>query len=256
MSARTHQLVIRTPEGVRFSLALAGPISRCLAWLLDAACISIASKTAASIIGIFGALSPDVSMALTIVLFFIINTVYAIALEWFWQGQTLGKRVMGLRVIDIRGLRLTLNQIIMRNLLRAVDSLPFLYLVGGAATLLNRYGQRLGDIAANTVVIKEAGAVEPDLENLMSRNGYNSLRSYPHIVARLRQQIQPEEAGLALQALVRRNDLAPEARVGVFDEIADYFKAKTAFPPEATDGVSSEQYVRNVVDVLYRSRGR
>ncbi len=253
MVVRDHQLTISTPEGVIFNLALAGPVSRSLAWLVDAVAIIVATKTSMGLVGAMGLISRDLSWALFIMVAFVVNTGYAIALEWLWHGQTLGKRVMGLRVMDVRGLRLQLSQVIIRNILRVVDSLPGFYLVGGVACLINRYLQRLGDVAANTIVIKETKVIEPNLDLILEKNRYNSLMGHSHLVARLRQQVSPEEAGLALQALIRRDELAPETRVTLFNEMAAHFKAKVFFPQEATDGISNEQYVRNVVDLLFKT---
>ena len=85
-----------------------------------------------------------------------------------------------LRVLDARGLHLALNQIVLRNLLRAIDSLPFLYAIGGVMSLLNRYSQRLGDLAGNTIVIRNPIVAQPDLDKLI-RGRFNSLLSYPHL---------------------------------------------------------------------------
>ena len=74
--------------------------------------------------------------------------------EWRWRGQTIGKRLLRLRVVDAEGMRLQFNQIVTRNLLRFVDSLPAFYFVGGLACWLSPKCQRLGDIAANTIVIR------------------------------------------------------------------------------------------------------
>jgi uncharacterized RDD family membrane protein YckC len=248
-----NQLTIRTPEGVTFKLVLAGPISRSLAWLLDAAVIAAAAMVLIAVFSALGKLSADISAAIFLVAMFVVNLGYAMALEWFWNGQTLGKRLLGLRVMDVRGLRLQPYQIIIRNLLRAVDSLPAAYLLGGLTSLFNRYAQRLGDLAANTIVIRERRLVEPDLDVILERVLYNSLRDYPHLAARLRQQAAPEEAELALQALMRRDALTPEARVALFEELAVHFRQKVTFPPDALEGVSDEQYVRNVVDVLFKA---
>ncbi len=67
--------------------------------------------------------------------------------------------------------------------------------------------------------------------------------------------IGPEEARLALQAPVRRDELEPAARVRLFAELADHFKNVVAFPPETIEAMPGEQYVRNVVDCLFRSAG-
>jgi len=249
----THKRTILTPEGVTFALPLAGPVSRSLAWMIDAACILACFQVGRVLIGLLGIISHDISSAVSIFIFFVLRTGYAMALEWFWQGQTVGKRVLGLRVMDVNGLRLQPSQIVIRNLLRAVDSLPLFYLLGGAVCLISRQSQRLGDLAANTMVIKIGKAFEPDLDLILEKNRYNSLRAYPHLTARLRQQVSPEEAGVALQALMRRDEFQPEARVTLFDEIAGHFKSKVAFPQETLEGVSDEQYVRNVVDVLFKA---
>ncbi len=251
-----HKLTIRTPEGVTFNLPLAGPVSRCLAWLIDAAGILTCHKLLGLVIGLLGFISQDFSTAASIFIFFLLRTGYNILLEWYWRGQTVGKRVMGLRVMDVNGLRLQPSQIIIRNLLRAVDSMPLFYLVGGVTCLINRYGQRLGDLAGNTIVVISNKELEPDLDLILEKNAYNSLHAYPHLTARLRQQVVPEEAAVALQALMRRNELQPNARVALFDEIAGLFKTKVTFPQEAVEGVSDEQYVRNVVDVLFKASGQ
>ena len=138
-----------------------------------------------------------------------------------------------------------------RNLLRFVDSLP-LYFIGGLACWFSWNCQRLGDLAANTVVIRSPRLSEPDLDQLLAGK-YNSLRQHPHLAARLRQRVSPGEAAIALQALVRRDEFDPAARVELFGELADHFRALIPFPAEATDGVADEQYIRNVVDVIYRS---
>ncbi|MEI9970964.1 MAG: RDD family protein [Ignavibacteriota bacterium] len=78
-----------------------------------------------------GKVNADVASAVSVVGFFVISVVYAIVLEWRWRGQTIGKRLFGLRVMDVHGLHLQFPQIAIRNLLRVIDMLPFLYLVGG-----------------------------------------------------------------------------------------------------------------------------
>jgi uncharacterized RDD family membrane protein YckC len=249
---RDHRLTIATPEGITFDLPLAGPVSRCLAWLVDAGCIMVAVQTVTALASVLGILHADLSRAVTTLLFFGVSIGYAIVLEWYWHGQTVGKRVMGLRVMDLRGLQLHPSQIVIRNLLRFIDSLPLLYMIGGVVCLINRHGQRLGDLAANTIVIQESRLVQPDLDLILERKRYNSFRNFPHLTARLRQQVLPEEAGLALQALMRRNMFAPEARVDLFGEIAAHFRTKVSFPAEVSEGLSDEQYVHNVVDVLFR----
>ena len=248
---KTGTLLVQTPEGIVFSLMLAGPVTRLLAWAVDMACIGALSSAIGSGFGLLGLLSPDFARGMAVLSYFVIQIGYGIVLEWFWRGQTLGKRLLRLRVMDAQGLRLQFSQIVIRNLLRFVDMLPAFYLVGGIACLASRRAQRLGDFAANTIVVRNPKIQEPDLDQLLAGK-FNSLREYPHLAARLHQRVSPGEARVALQALVRRDELNAQARVELFGEIAAHFRSLVEFPPETTEGITDEQYVRNVVDILFR----
>lgn len=253
MPSAMNQLLIRTPEGITFAQTLAGPMSRFLAWGIDGIIVIGLSWLVGMLVGVLGVLNPDLAQALIMLAYFAISIGYGIVLEWIWRGQTLGKRVLRLRVVDAEGLRLQFNQVVIRNLLRFVDMLPMFYLVGGIACYLNRRSQRLGDIAANTVVVRAPKLAEPDLNQLLAGK-FNSLRQYPHLEARLRQRVSAADASIAMRALLRRDALAPGARIALFSELAQHFRALTPFPAEAVEGMPDEQYVRNVVDVLYRAR--
>jgi len=247
---RKNSLTIETPEGVTFSYELATPVTRALAWSVDAAVIGAASMTAASVTQSTNILSPDWAKALGVALYFAISMGYGIVLEWRWRGQTLGKRLLGLRVIDAQGLRLQLSQIAIRNLLRAVDALPLLYLIGGSASLVSRYGQRLGDLAANTVVAHQRTRQEPDLEQIAPAR-YNSLQAYPQLAARLRSLASPEAVGIAVRAITGRDGYEPAARVELFQELGAYFRSLVRFPESAVEGLTDEQYVRSALRVIY-----
>ena len=248
---KTSTLLVQTPEGIVFSLLLAGPVTRFLAWAVDMMCIGAVSSAVGTLLGFFGLLSPDFARSIIVLAYFLIPISYGIVLEWFWRGQTLGKRLLRLRVMDAQGLRLQFSQIVVRNLLRFVDMLPAFYLVGGIACLASRRAQRLGDFAANTIVVRHPRIQEPDLDQVLAGK-YNSLREYPHLAARLHQRVSPGEARVALQAVVRRDELNAQARVELFGEIAAHFRSLVGFPPEAIEGLTDEQYVRNVVDILFR----
>ena len=253
-SAKTQTLDIRLPEGVVFSLALAGPTARFLAWLVDLLFILGALKAVSTVVKVFVLVSPDAVVGLTVVLGFALPIFYGIAFEGYWRGQTPGKRMLRLRVMDASGLRLDLRQVVIRNLLRAVDALPNFYLVGGAACLFSARAQRLGDLAADTVVVRAEKPGTPDLAQIASGK-YNTLRDHPVLAARLRQKVPPAEAGLALQALLRREALEPEARVQVFARLAERFRTVGVLPADLFEDLTDEQLVRNVVDVLFHTRG-
>lgn len=249
----TRTLDIRTAEGVDFSIPLAGPVARFLAWGIDVAGVAVILMAVTQVIQPFALLSPDIAMALLLLAQFVVRTGYAIALEWLWNGQTLGKRMLRLHVADENGLPLRFSQVVVRNLLRIADALPVLYLVGGAACVLSPRAQRLGDLVAGTVVAREAENPAPDLGGILG-DRYNSFRDFPHIAARLRNNLSPAAARIGLQALRRRNRLDPDARVALFAEVAAHYRSLATFPEEATVGMSDEQYVRNALDVTLRTR--
>ena len=246
-------LQIRTPEGIAFSYALAGPVVRCLAWIIDFLVIMVINTVANRLAGLAGYLSEDLAQAMVMFGYFVVSIGYGIVMEWLWRGQTIGKRLLRLRVMDSHGLRLQFHQVLLRNLLRFVDMLPALYLVGGLACFFSRRAQRLGDLAASTVVVYNPKPGEPDLDQLLAGK-FNSLRQHPHLEARLRQRVSPTEARLALQALMRRDELDPASRVDLFSELADHFKGIVSFPAESIEAMPDEQYIRNVVDILFRTR--
>lgn len=246
-------LAIRTPEGILFELPLAGPVARMLAWAVDIAAVGAASSVVATVASMLGVISADFARAVAVLASFVLSIGYGIAAEWLWRGQTIGKRLLRLRVVDEQGLRLLPRQVVIRNLLRAIDALPAFYLIGGAALFWSRRAQRLGDFAAGTVVIRLEAAGEPDLDQVAAPK-YNSLRDLPHLAARLRQRVSPAEARLALQALLRREELEPQARLALYRDLAAHFRELVSYPEATVEGLSDEAYLRNVVDVVYRRR--
>ena len=171
-----------------------------------------------------------------------------------WSGQTIGKRLLGLRVIDEQGLRLRLPQVVLRNIMRLIDSPPpLLYLIGGIAALVSRKGQRLGDMAANTVVVRERRRQPPNLEQIAPAR-YNSLLAFPHLAARLRSLAGPEAVGMTVRAVSRRDGYEPMARVELFAELAEYFRGLVSFPEAALEGLTDEQYLRSVLRVIYGAK--
>ena len=253
MDRAENTLPIRTPEGVGFSLVPAGPAIRFAAWLIDTGCILVATSTVAGLLKVTALFSLDFGMALITLSSFLIAVGYGICCEWFLRGQTLGKRLLRLRVVDEQGLYLQFSQVVIRNLLRVVDLVPAFYLVGGVSALFTRRSQRLGDIAASTIVVVMPELYIPDLEKL-GEEKYNSLREYPQLAARLRQKVSADQAALALQALLRRDELDPQARVELFREMSEQFASLVKIPQEALEGLAAERYVQNVVEIVYRQR--
>jgi uncharacterized RDD family membrane protein YckC len=249
IATRRQRIEIVTPEGVHFGLPLAGPVARLLAWSVDALLMLAGISAATKALSLVQTISSDWYAAASTIAYFAVSIGYGILFEWRWGGQTPGKRLMLLRVVDAEGLHLAFHQIAVRNLLRFVDSLPVLYLVGGAAALLSRDAQRLGDMAANTVVIRRTRFAAPDAASLATVR-YNSLLDYPHVVAVLRQRSTPALVEVALQAIGRRDELTPESQLEVFGTLGARFREVVRIPEEVMVTLTEEQFVRNVLQVV------
>ena len=140
---------VETPEGVELQLRAAGPVARALAFVIDLllrGVILILLSISLSIVGNFG-------MGLFLIVVFMMEWFYPVLFEVYRQGETPGKRMMGLRVLNDNGTPVGWGPSLVRNLLRAVDFLPSFYGFGLSSMLLSRDFKRLGDHAAGTIVV-------------------------------------------------------------------------------------------------------
>lgn len=140
---------VNTPEGIALRLSPAGPVPRTLAWLLDLLIRGAIIVVTFIIMGFMGAFGFGIAM----ILVFLLEWFYPVWFELRHEGQTPGKKMMQIYVAHVDASPVSPAASIVRNLLRAVDFLPFLYGFGLASTILTRRFQRLGDLAANTVVL-------------------------------------------------------------------------------------------------------
>ncbi|HZN86507.1 MAG TPA: RDD family protein [Burkholderiales bacterium] len=148
---------VATPEGIELTLRLAGPVPRALAWSVDLAiriAIVLTVMLLASQLGRAG-------WGVVLLAAFFVEWLLPAWFEAQMGGQTPGKRLFGLAVLNDDGTPLRWPGALTRNLLRAVDFLPFMYAFGLVAMLLNRDFKRLGDLAAGTVVVYLSAATEP-----------------------------------------------------------------------------------------------
>ncbi len=148
---------IPTPEGVELTLKVAGPIPRAAAWSIDLLIrlvIMLAVQVALTAMG-------KVGMGLSLLLWFALEWLYPVLFEVFWQGATPGKRQCHLRVLHEDGTPVGWRASVARNLIRAVDFLPFFYGFGLITMLLNRDFKRLGDLAAGTIVVHTERVEKP-----------------------------------------------------------------------------------------------
>lgn len=139
---------IETPEGVALQLRLAGPVVRALAWLIDFGLRCIGYIVLA-LLFFFG----DLGTGLFLISMFILEWFYPVLFERYYYGATPGKKIMHIKVLHELGTPVNGAAAMIRNLLRPVDFLPFLYGLGLMSMLINKNFKRLGDLAAGTVVV-------------------------------------------------------------------------------------------------------
>ena len=179
-------LIIETPERVPLEFALASIGNRFLAVAIDHLiqylAIFIVAWAFISFSGLGGSFGssarglieemPKWTLAILIIVIFLLFSGYFVLFEWLWNGQTPGKRLMKLRVIREDGRPITFWESLARNLLRMFDALPWIlppaYSVGLVVVFASRRDQRIGDIFAGTVVIRERGTEAPTFEEVFS----------------------------------------------------------------------------------------
>ena len=164
----SDQLNIDTPELVEIEMPLAGIGSRFIALLVDYLIWGAAAVVLVIFIAIFGSsidafstLSAKWTAAIILFLIFLVHWGYFTLFEAFWNGRTPGKRVARIRVIQRSGRAIGLIESMTRNLIRYVDQFPLIYAVGVIAIFSTRQHQRLGDLAAGTLVVRDTVSQEP-----------------------------------------------------------------------------------------------
>lgn len=227
--------VIRTPENVLFEFERAGVASRALAWVIDLAVMASALTAVSCLISAFQSLVGGFALALLSIAVFLVQWWYGALAEWWSGGRTIGKRVVGLRTLDARGLRITFGQAVVRNLVRVVDLLPALYFVGGACALLDPAGRRLGDLAAGTVVVRERRAPEPSRIAPPAERAHAFLRD--PLVAHAARRVAPLEREAMVALSLRREGLPLPVRHALFARLGAHLETRlgVARPPHFSD---------------------
>lgn len=236
-------LIIETPERVPLAFALASIGNRFLAAVIDHLIqfVSIAlvifvvafiagagglSTAEGSDAGFLGEM-PNWMVALMIIVLFLLFSGYFIFFEWLWNGQTPGKRLLKLRVIRDDGRPVTLWESVARNLLRIFDTVPGfvipIYSIGLITIFLNNRDQRVGDIFAGTVVIRERTDEAPTFaetfSNPVSDAAFRRVQKKTEFVTDIN-GIGEREAEVIESFLRRRWDLTERQRLWMAWRIA------------------------------------
>lgn len=263
-----------SPEGVRLDLPTAGPGSRILAYAIDLTSIillltlvffvALASLPIGASLDKFFAgvqegmkharlkpptpesLGGAVGLILAICLLAacVVETLYFVFWEMVTNGQSIGKTIIGLRVIRRNGLPIDLRSSLVRNLMRIVDILPSSYVVGLTSMLLSASGERLGDHVAGTIVIRldrPEAALEIETSAAEAR-----LSLTRHQVS----QIGPRELQLIRGTLRRFPTLSGEAGAKLIGDAAQTIRARLAITESI--GLDDLTFLRDILTLSER----
>lgn len=239
-------LVVQSPEHVPIVLVPAGLGRRGAAFLID---LLLSGAVIAVLGGIARFLPGGVGTLVATTTGFLVMWGYHLWFEQRSAGQTPGKRIARLRVVDARGLPLSFQQSLVRNVARALDIIP----AGGIGLLaatLDPHRRRLGDLAADTVVVEELQPPAPDLRSLAPPR-VNSL-DIPRIRRQARNLISLEERELLLALCLRADGLDRQARYDLFEAAGARCRRRLGIDDERLSG---ENVVRNLVSLLFQRPG-
>lgn len=240
--------LILTPEHVQIELTPAGLGSRFLALVVDSSLLLVLAGFAAMLARTL--LPGAVGSLLAAAVAFAVSWGYHVYFEVRHQGRSPGKALVGIRVVDGRGLPISLEQSFVRNVVRALDFAPLGYGLGALVAQLDREGRRLGDIAADTLVIREGRSFRHDRRGTPSR-AFNSLRT-PRMLRLLRQRVGLEERELLGTLCARAEELEAGARFDLMEDVARLYRAKLGIDDPHLSG---ENLVRGLAAVLFAEAG-
>ena len=264
------QISIDTPELVSIELPLAGIGSRFIALLVDyliwgagLVVVVVLAFLLLPALRTFNRISAQWAEAIVIFTLFLFNWGYFTLFEAFWNGRTPGKRVAKIRVIQRSGRSIGLVESMARNLVRYVDQLPFFYAVGVITMFVTRQHQRLGDLAAGTLVVRDRESETPLWGDTGSRTFTAQLFRAsvpipePHTAVTLSALGISKLSSADLEVLEgffsRRLDMSLATRQALAVRIAAAIQAKSGL--ETPPGVSVETFLEATARQL-RDQGR
>ena len=239
-----NELTITTPEHVPIRLEPAGAGSRFLALLIDFTIVAAIATTVTTTVATF--VPQGVAVAIGLTLKFVLTWGWHIYFETRKQGRTPGKRTMKIRVIDARGLPVSLYQSLVRNITRVLDFAPAFYGFGAIAVLASPTRRRLGDIIADTLVVRDAQPLAAR-GALFHERRHNSLRT-PRVLRVARHRIGLEEREFLLTLCLRADRMSAEARYDLMEEVASTYRQKLGLDDAP---ISGENLVRDLTAVLF-----
>ncbi|SET50709.1 Uncharacterized membrane protein YckC, RDD family [Oceanobacillus limi] len=250
-----EQIDIKTPEYVSLQFKLAGLGSRASAMIIDQVILSIVNVIIV-LIAMFTTtndfmlvLEPGVFVAVAIIIVFGLYWGYFFVSEYFFGGKTIGKHLIGIRVIQENGHSVTLLSAIIRNLLRIIDMLPTSYFLGIILVFFHSKHQRLGDMAAGTIVVHERKAKankKSPIEKEIEKRGLTK-DSYP-IEETVIRSLGEKEWNLVRTYSINLIELNEVSRRKLTKEMAEILLPKVNIE---VHGILTDRKLEDVLLVLY-----
>ncbi len=225
-------IAVRTPESIAFDYELAGLGSRFLAvtvdmliqlicaiallWAMTAFALRFGGE---SLRASSGRTVESLAIATLVLLGFLLFFGYFIIFEIAWNGQTPGKRLIGIRVVRDGGFPVDFISSVVRNLVRVLEVGLGFYAISALSALLSAQNKRLGDFAAGTIVVRDARIQVPSLP----------LRASSEI------RLSEDERSLINRFIDRRSALAPMQRRALAAQIAGVFRNRVGEQIAALD---------------------
>lgn len=253
-------LNIDTPENVAFGYEVAGIGSRFLAALIDTLLIFVLQLIVNLTLLLLATTLFDQTLsnnrafiwmaAVFGLIAFAFFWGYYIFFEMAWNGQSPGKRWVGLRVICTNGTPVTLAESIIRNLIRLVDFLPVYYGIGVVTMFVNAQSRRLGDLAAGTLVVRDRGPVT--LESLAAAATLPT--SYPPDQGATpdlpAERLSYQDLQIAEEFLRRRFELTNRADLA--QQLAQTLRQRLDLPAQSLSSEEAEKFIIELVQAQHK----
>jgi uncharacterized RDD family membrane protein YckC len=255
------QLSIETPELVAIEMPIAGIGSRFIAvlvdhliWLVAFVVLLILGEFLLPALHVFSDISVNWAVGIIFLIIFLFLWGYFALFEAFWNGRTPGKRLMRIHVIHRTGRAISFVEALARNLVRYIDYLPSFYAAGVVTMFLNRQNQRLGDMVAGTLVVRDREIESPLWGEMGTRTITAAAFAAPAALVPPHLNVVLPASNLArlstadLEILerffYRRLDLDLTTRAAIAERIATAIRSKSAL--EIPPGVSVETFLEAV----------
>jgi len=238
------RISVATPEGVTLEVTLAGAGSRFAAGVIDqllrwSLLLALVLLLAVLKDRIGGDEYSGLAVAGIVVAVFLVQFGFDVVFETLASGRTPGKRWTGLRVVKKGGTPIGFLASALRNILRIVDALPGFYLVGILFVLFTQNNQRLGDLAAGTIVVRE----RRQSTSMPPAPAVSSVPAPADLALYDVSAVSAEEMATVRRFLDRRATLAPEARGQLARDMANRLGPKVVGPPRQWEPEAFLEYL-------------